>query len=108
MEMSYGDPQNVVRVGWVAGATDVLLVTGRVDDDGVLRGACIHQPWPCLSGTARHTETAGVQGPHVEDVDALHLSEDFETLETGGLLGIGGNGTGLSTRGKEVVHALDL
>ena len=41
--LSYGDPQDVVRVNGVAGATDVLLVTGRVDDDGVLRGAWSHQ-----------------------------------------------------------------
>jgi hypothetical protein len=56
----------------------------------------------------RRTETAGVQWPHVEDVDALHLSEDFETLKTGGLFGIGRHGTGLRTRGKKVGHALDL
>lgn len=60
-----------------------------------------------LYGAGECTKTAGVEGPHVEDVDALHLSEDFETLETGRLLGIGGNGTGLSTLGEEVVHGLD-
>jgi hypothetical protein len=48
------------------------------------------------------TETAGVQWPHVEDIDTLHLSENFETLKTGRLLGIGGNGTGLRTRGQKV------
>jgi hypothetical protein len=53
------------------------------------------------------TKTAGVEGPHVEDVNALHLSEDFETLETSGLLGVGRNGTGLSTLGDEVLHGLD-
>lgn len=36
-----GDPQNVVRIGRVAGATDVLLVTGRVDSNGFL-----HRTWP--------------------------------------------------------------
>jgi ribosomal protein L18E len=40
---SYGDPQNVVRVNGEAGAADVLLVTGRVDDDGVLWGACFRE-----------------------------------------------------------------
>lgn len=35
-----GDPKHVVRVGWEAGATDVLLVTGRVDGDRVLHRAC--------------------------------------------------------------------
>ena len=60
------------------------------------------------SRCGRHTETAGVEGPHVEDVDALHLSEDLEALETGGLLDVGGDGTGLSARGEQVVHGLDL
>jgi hypothetical protein len=54
------------------------------------------------------TEAAGVQRPHVEDVDSLHLSEDLETLKTGGLLGIGRNGTGLRTRGEKVGLVLDL
>jgi hypothetical protein len=36
-----GDPENVVGVGRETGATNVLLVTGRVDDDGVLWGACV-------------------------------------------------------------------
>jgi hypothetical protein len=60
-----------------------------------------------LYGVGGCTKTAGVEGPHVEDIDALHLSEDFETLETGRLLGVGGNGTGLSTLGDEVLHGLD-
>jgi hypothetical protein len=54
------------------------------------------------------TETAGIQWPHVEDVDSLHLSEDLETLKTGGLFGVGGNGTGLRTRRKKVRVVLDL
>jgi hypothetical protein len=57
---------------------------------------------------AQRTKTAGIEGPHVEDVDTLHLSEDFETLETGGLLGIGRDGTGLSTRGQQVGIGLDV
>lgn len=56
----------------------------------------------------QHTETAGVQGLHVEDVNTLHLSEDFKTLKTGRLLDIRGNGTGLRTRREEIVVALDL
>lgn len=35
------DPEDVVRVDGEAGATDVLLVTSGVDDDGVLWGACV-------------------------------------------------------------------
>jgi hypothetical protein len=34
------DPEDAVRVDGEAGAADVLLVAGRVDDDGVLWGAC--------------------------------------------------------------------
>ena len=41
--MSYSDPQNIVGVDGVAGATDVLFVTGRVDDDRILWGTCDHQ-----------------------------------------------------------------
>lgn len=57
---------------------------------------------------ASRTETAGVQWPHVEDIDALHLSEDFQALQTGGLFGVGGNGTGLRTRRKQVSLARNL
>ena len=39
----HGQPVDDVRVGGAAGATDVLLVTGRVDDDGVLWGACFRE-----------------------------------------------------------------
>ena len=51
---------------------------------------------------------ARVQGAHVEDVDALHLAEDFETLETGGLFNIGGDGTGSSTGWHEIILGGDL
>lgn len=54
------------------------------------------------------TLSACVEGLHVEDVDALHLSEDFETLETGGLVNVGGDGTGLGTSGHKVMVVLDL
>lgn len=55
-----------------------------------------------------HTLAGGIKGTHVEDVNALHLSHKLQTLETGGLVDIGGNGTGLGTRSKEVILALDL
>jgi hypothetical protein len=55
-----------------------------------------------------HTLAGGIKGTHVEDVNALHLSDEFQTLETGGLVEIGGNGTGLGTGSKEVVLDLDL
>jgi hypothetical protein len=36
-----GDPEDAVRVGGVAGATDVLLVAGSVDGDGFIHRACV-------------------------------------------------------------------
>lgn len=61
-----------------------------------------------VGGYWLRTLSACVEGLHVEDVDALHLSEDFETLETGGLVNVGGDGTGLGTRGHQVMLVLDL
>lgn len=55
-----------------------------------------------------HTLAGGIKGTHVEDVNALHLSDEFQTLETSGLVKIGGNATGLTTRGEEVILGLDL
>ena len=55
-----------------------------------------------------HTDTASVQRPHVEHVDALHLAENFQTLQTGSLLKVGRDGTGGTTRREKVVLILDL
>lgn len=54
------------------------------------------------------TLARGVQGAHVEDVDALHLAENLETLETGGLLEVGRDGSGGGTGATKVVLRLDL
>jgi hypothetical protein len=83
---------NNVGVGREASATSELLLTSGSDKDGLLN----------------RSEAAGVEGAHVEDVDAVHLTENLETLETGRLLEIGGDGTGLGTRTEEVVLGLDL
>ena len=75
-----GDPENVVRVGGAACAADVLLLAGGVDDDWVLEGACLKSATIllpkllCQNGRRRRTNSAGVQWPHVEDINALHLS----------------------------------
>lgn len=89
---TYTEPDDDVGVGGRAGAASELLLAGGADQDGVLQGSL----------------AAGVEGAHVEDVDALHLSEDFETLETGGLFEIGGDGAGLATGSNEVLLDLDL
>jgi hypothetical protein len=88
----HGQPSNNVRVSRAASATNILLVTERANDDGFLHGA----------------GSACVEGLHVENVDTLHLSEDFETLETGGLVDVGGDGTGLGTGGHKVMLVYDL
>lgn len=90
--MTHAQPRGNVRVGGETGATGKLLITGGPDGDGVLDCA----------------KAAGVEGAHVEDVDALHLTEDLETLKTSGLLEVGGNGAGLGTGAEKVVLALDL
>jgi hypothetical protein len=54
------------------------------------------------------TSAVGGQGPHVENVNTLHLSEDFETFETGCLFEIGWHGTRLSTRWEKIRLGLDL
>lgn len=90
--ITYAEPGDDVRVGRVAGATDVLLLTSGADRDGAVHRSL----------------AAGIEGTHVEDVDTLHLSENFETLETGGLLKIGRDGAGLGTRAEEIVLTLDF
>lgn len=136
MGRSYGQPVDLVGVCGETGATGVLLITSAVDDDGVFDGACINPPiWSAnvlglrpratimrfrriwsygnwdekLREILRsHTLAGGIKGTHVEDVNALHLSDELQTLETGGLVEIGRNGTGLGTGSKEVLLALDL
>lgn len=61
-----------------------------------------------MQAGAQRTDAAGIQWPHVENVDALHLSKNLETLKTRGMLGISGNGTGLRTGSKKVGLGLDL
>lgn len=36
---SYSKPNNVVRIGWETGATLVLLVSERFDDNGIIQRA---------------------------------------------------------------------
>jgi hypothetical protein len=116
-----GDPDNVVRVSGATSATNILLVAGRVDCDRVLHRACNESASRhCFPGAlvclllfgiglrSTRTDTASIQWPHIEDVDTLHLSENFETLKTSGLFGIRGNSTRLSTWGKKVGLGLDF
>jgi hypothetical protein len=59
---------------------------------------------PCV-----RTLPASIKRAQVEDIHALHLSENFKTLKTSGLLEVGRHGTGSGTaRGKKVLLAGDL
>jgi hypothetical protein len=52
---------------------------------------------------ARHLERL-----HVKNVDALHLSEKLQALNTRGLFQFGGDGAGRGARTEEIVGSLDL
>jgi hypothetical protein len=56
----------------------------------------------------RRTFPRGIQRPHVEDIDTLHLAEDLQTLVTGGLLEVGGDSARLGTGAEQVIVGLDL
>jgi hypothetical protein len=86
------EPVNTVRVGRETSATGELLLASRSDHDGILH----------------RSKAGGIKRAHVEDVDTLHLTENLQTLETGGLLEIGGDGTGGGTRTEEILLSLDL
>lgn len=90
--LTYAEPDNDVGVGGIAGATSKLLLAGGAHQDGTLHGSL----------------AAGIEGSQVENVNALHLSEDFQTLKTGGLLEIGRDGAGLATGSDEVLLGLHL
>lgn len=89
---TYAEPVNVVRVGGETSATSELLLTGGSDDDGL----------------SHRTQAGSVERAHIEDIDTLHLTENLQALQTGGLLEIGRDGTGLGTGTEEVVLAADL
>lgn len=89
---THAEPGSVVGVGGDTRAAGKLLLTSRADGDGVLHGA----------------QAASVEGAQVEDVDAIHLAENLETLQTGGLLEVRGDRARFGTGAEEVFLALDL
>lgn len=60
------------------------------------------------SGPKKLTLAGGIQRAHVEDINALHLSDELQTLKTSGLDVVGGDGTGLGSRGNQIILDLDL
>lgn len=103
-------------IGWETGATTVLLLAGRSDDDRVLHRACDSSITTLARGSiisnirpkVRRTQSRSIKRLHIENVYALHLPEDLQSFQSGGLFEIGGDGTGLGTRSEEVVLALDI
>jgi hypothetical protein len=81
-----------MRVNRVTSAASVLLVAEGLDHDWVVERA--------LAG--------GIEWAHVEDVNAVHLAENLETLETGGLVEVGWHGASWGSRWEEVVLGLNL
>lgn len=75
-----------------ARAASKLLVAETANADGVLHGAAAR----------------GVERLHVEDVDALHLAQDLEAVETGRLVEVGRDRASGGAWGKEVGFGLDL
>jgi hypothetical protein len=55
-----------------------------------------------------HTFPRSIERPHIEDINTFHLSKNFETFETGGLLEIGRDRSCLSAGTIEVFEGLDL
>lgn len=55
-----------------------------------------------------YTLAGSIKRLHVKHVNAPHLSEQFQTLETGSLLEIAGDLARLATGGQEVIFGLYL
>ena len=55
-----------------------------------------------------YTGAGSVEWLHVEDINTVHLSENLETLKSGGLLDIGWDRSDWGSRWHEVGLALDL
>jgi hypothetical protein len=90
--VTYCQPDGDVRIGREAGAAGVLLVSERLDHDWVVKSAL----------------PAGIQRLHVEDINTLHLAQDFQALQSGSLIEIGRDGANGRSGRKEVGVGLDL
>ena len=90
--MTYRQPDRHMRIRGIPCTPQILLIAKRLHNDGIVERAL-----------ARSVERL-----HVEDVDALHFTQDLETLETGRLFQICRDGAGRGAGGEEVGFALDL
>lgn len=79
-------------VGGGASAASILLIACRLDENGVVHG----------SGPRR------IERAHVEDVDALHLSQNLQTLQTSGLLEIRRDASRSGTGCEKILFGFDF
>lgn len=59
-------------------------------------------------GLLHRSLARSIEGSHVPDVYALHLSDDFETFEAGGLVDVCGDCSDWGSWGEEVVLVFDF
>jgi hypothetical protein len=81
------EPDGVVGVGGETGAADVAVgeLWSQLTTRQQARCKTTHVGED-LDGGVNRAEARGVKGLHVEDIDTLDLTEELETLDTGGLL----------------------
>lgn len=84
------EPDSVVRVNGETSAANLSLGEKRVDGNRVLNG----------------TKSSNLERLHVEDIDTLEVTEEFESLETSRLVLIVGDLTCLGTRTKQLGRAV--
>lgn len=76
-----------MRIRGVASATSILLIAGRLDHNRIVERACM---FPSTSGLAfckrnldrlwpdlLHTFAGSIQWLHIEDINTLHLPQNF-------------------------------
>ena len=101
------EPNNNVRVSRASGAANVLLITKRLHGDGVVERACTRCQRSSSPGYSVPLSHLSCWHPK-EDVHTLHLSENFQSLETGRLFEIGRDSTWLGSRWEKVVLILNF
>lgn len=60
------------------------------------------------TGRVKHTFARSIQRPHVKDVNAFHLTQNFQALEPGGLFDIGGHSTRGGTGREKVAFGMHV
>jgi hypothetical protein len=112
---TYSEPNCNVGISGIASATSILLFTGRLDNDRVIERAysissaiAVSKSCGRISYDLSRTFARSVQRLHIEDINALHFPQDFQSLQTRRLLKIGGDSPYCRARTDEVCLALDL